>query len=130
MSSRARHSFVTRVRQRLTSMHPAERRLAEFVLSFPGELASYTASELAALAFRGVAHDVEAVGAFSLPVEPLAVDQTEGPEPVDDLLELLGAQLPEQGPAAQVVGQTLGTDQRGTLVIDAGTAHDADSGPF
>lgn len=31
-------------------MHPAERRLADFVLNFPGELASYTASELAGLA--------------------------------------------------------------------------------
>lgn len=31
-------------------MHPTERRLADFLLSFPGELASYTATELAQLA--------------------------------------------------------------------------------
>lgn len=44
------HSFLTRVRQSLPGLHPAERRLGEFVCDFPGELASYSASELADLA--------------------------------------------------------------------------------
>lgn len=43
-------SFLTRIRNELHKMHPAERRLAEFVLNFPGEIASYSASELARLA--------------------------------------------------------------------------------
>lgn len=43
-------SFLARVRSRLGDLHPAERRLADFVLDFPGELASYSASELAHLA--------------------------------------------------------------------------------
>jgi DNA-binding MurR/RpiR family transcriptional regulator len=43
-------SFLTRVRQNLSSFHPMERQLAEFVLDFPGDLPSYAASELAALA--------------------------------------------------------------------------------
>lgn len=43
-------SFLTRVRQNLGAFHPMERRLAEFVLDFPGDLPSYAASELAALA--------------------------------------------------------------------------------
>jgi len=43
-------SFLTRVRQALPTLHPAERRLGEFVCDFPGELASYSASELATLA--------------------------------------------------------------------------------
>ena len=43
-------SFLSRVRQNLTAFHPMERRLAEFVLDFPGDLASYAASELARLA--------------------------------------------------------------------------------
>jgi DNA-binding MurR/RpiR family transcriptional regulator len=43
-------SFLTRVRQALPSLHPAERRLGEFVCDFPGELASYSGSELAQLA--------------------------------------------------------------------------------
>ena len=43
-------SFLQRIRAELHQMHPTERRLADFVLSFPGELASYTASELARLA--------------------------------------------------------------------------------
>ncbi|MBD3896372.1 MurR/RpiR family transcriptional regulator [Halomonas sp. ML-15] len=43
-------SFVTRVRMALPNLHPTERRLAEFILEFPGELASYTASELSGLA--------------------------------------------------------------------------------
>lgn len=43
-------SFLQRIRRELHQMHPTERRLANFVLSFPGELASYTASELARLA--------------------------------------------------------------------------------
>jgi DNA-binding MurR/RpiR family transcriptional regulator len=43
-------SFLTRVRQNLAAFHPMERQLAEFVLDFPGDLPSYAASELAALA--------------------------------------------------------------------------------
>lgn len=42
--------FVSRVRQRLGDYPPMERRLAEFILDFPGDLASYSASELAGLA--------------------------------------------------------------------------------
>jgi DNA-binding MurR/RpiR family transcriptional regulator len=43
-------SFLTRVRHALPSLHPAERRLGDFVCDFPGELASYSGSELAQLA--------------------------------------------------------------------------------
>lgn len=43
-------SFLFRVREALPELHPAERRLGEFVCDFPGELASYSAQELAALA--------------------------------------------------------------------------------
>lgn len=43
-------SFLTRVRDALPDLHPAERRLGDFVCDFPGELASYSAQELAALA--------------------------------------------------------------------------------
>jgi DNA-binding MurR/RpiR family transcriptional regulator len=44
------NSFVSRVRRLLNDLPVTERRLAEFSLDFPGELASYTASELAKLA--------------------------------------------------------------------------------
>jgi DNA-binding MurR/RpiR family transcriptional regulator len=44
------HSFIGRIRERLGDLPPTERRLGEFLLDFPGELASYTASELARLA--------------------------------------------------------------------------------
>lgn len=50
MTDAAEMSFLTRVRQNLAAFHPMERRLAEFVLDFPGDLPSYAASELAALA--------------------------------------------------------------------------------
>jgi len=43
-------SFVARIRDALPGLHPSERRLAEVVLNFPGDLASYTATELAQLA--------------------------------------------------------------------------------
>lgn len=43
-------SFLFRVRQAIPQLHPAEKRLGEFVCDFPGELASYSAQELAALA--------------------------------------------------------------------------------
>jgi DNA-binding MurR/RpiR family transcriptional regulator len=43
-------SFLARVRDGLDKLHPTEKKLAEFVLDFPGELASYSASELAQLA--------------------------------------------------------------------------------
>lgn len=49
MASKER-SFLFRVREALDELHPAERRLGDFVCDFPGELASYSASELAALA--------------------------------------------------------------------------------
>jgi len=42
--------FLFRVREALDTLHPAERRLGDFVCDFPGELASYSASELATLA--------------------------------------------------------------------------------
>jgi len=48
--STADKSFLARVRAALPTLHPAERRLGEFVCDFPGELASYSGSELAALA--------------------------------------------------------------------------------
>lgn len=43
-------SFVSRVRAALADLHPAERRLGDLLSDFPGEMASYSASELAALA--------------------------------------------------------------------------------
>jgi DNA-binding MurR/RpiR family transcriptional regulator len=42
-------SFLARIRDRLPETRRAERRLAEFLLDFPGELASYDAQELAKL---------------------------------------------------------------------------------
>ena len=41
-------TFVTRVKAALDGLPPSERHLAEFLLDFPGDLASYTATELAA----------------------------------------------------------------------------------
>jgi DNA-binding MurR/RpiR family transcriptional regulator len=43
-------SFLARVRGALPELPPAERRLGEMVSDFPGELASYSGAELAALA--------------------------------------------------------------------------------
>ncbi|MDP2079629.1 MAG: MurR/RpiR family transcriptional regulator [Pseudotabrizicola sp.] len=42
--------FLSRVRAALATLGPAERKLGDLVADFPGELASYNASELAALA--------------------------------------------------------------------------------
>ncbi|OYR21726.1 MurR/RpiR family transcriptional regulator [Brucella thiophenivorans] len=46
----AERSFLSRVRDVLDGLPPAEKRLGEFICDFPGELASYSASELATLA--------------------------------------------------------------------------------
>lgn len=43
-------SFLSRVRKILPDLHPAELKLGKLVCDFPGELASYSASELANLA--------------------------------------------------------------------------------
>jgi DNA-binding MurR/RpiR family transcriptional regulator len=43
-------SFVGRIRDSLDDLPSKERRLADFILDFPGDLASYSASELATLA--------------------------------------------------------------------------------
>lgn len=43
-------TFLSRIRASLSSLHPSERRLADTLLSFPGEVASYSATELAQLA--------------------------------------------------------------------------------
>lgn len=50
MSDTAVKSFVGRIREILHDLSPSERRLAEFALDFPGDLAGYTASELSSLA--------------------------------------------------------------------------------
>lgn len=49
-AARPAESFVRRVRALLDELSSTERRLADFLLEFPGELASYAASELASLA--------------------------------------------------------------------------------
>ncbi len=43
-------SYIARIRSVLHSLHPSERRLADTILNFPGEIASYSATELAQLA--------------------------------------------------------------------------------
>lgn len=50
MKSVVQKTFLGRIRAALPSLHPAERRLGEFLCDFPGELASYDAQELARLA--------------------------------------------------------------------------------
>ena len=50
MKAPLKRSFLSRVRMALPELHPAERRLGEFVCDFPGELASYDAQELARFA--------------------------------------------------------------------------------
>jgi DNA-binding MurR/RpiR family transcriptional regulator len=40
--------FLDRVRQSMDSLSAAERRIAECILDFPGDVASYNAAELAA----------------------------------------------------------------------------------
>ncbi|ODN69083.1 MurR/RpiR family transcriptional regulator [Methylobrevis pamukkalensis] len=43
-------SFLGRVNQALPTLHPAERKLGNMLCDFPGDLASYSSGELAALA--------------------------------------------------------------------------------
>ncbi|MGY6548499.1 MAG: MurR/RpiR family transcriptional regulator [Roseinatronobacter sp.] len=50
MSDAPSRSYVSRIRAALPELHPSERRLADTILSFPGEIASYSATELAQLA--------------------------------------------------------------------------------
>lgn len=50
MATVSGRSFLARVRESLETLPTAERRLGEFLCDFPGELASYSASELAGLA--------------------------------------------------------------------------------
>lgn len=50
MASASETSFVTRIRDATPRMHRSELRLAEAILHFPGQLASYTATELARMA--------------------------------------------------------------------------------
>lgn len=50
MSKTSSGSYIARIRAALPSLHPTERRLADTILSFPGEIASYSATELALLA--------------------------------------------------------------------------------
>lgn len=50
MKKTSSRSFISRVRASMRDLHPSERRLAETVLNFPGDMAGYTASEVADLA--------------------------------------------------------------------------------
>lgn len=50
MDQPSKSSFLSRIREALPELHPAEKRLGELLCDFPGELASYDAQELARLA--------------------------------------------------------------------------------
>lgn len=50
MKKPSSHSFISRVRSSMADLHPTERRLAETLLSFPGDMAGYTATEVAKVA--------------------------------------------------------------------------------
>jgi len=50
MPSTQAPTFLSRIRSALPDLHPSERRLADTLLSFPGEIASYSATELSQLA--------------------------------------------------------------------------------
>lgn len=50
MPKESQRSFLGRIRDALPHLRPAERRLGELLCDFPGELASYSATELAGLA--------------------------------------------------------------------------------
>lgn len=50
MSEDPSKPFLARVTDVLPKLHPSERKLAELVLDFPGEMAGYTATEIAELA--------------------------------------------------------------------------------
>ncbi len=50
MDQASRGSLVARVHAARAAFHPSERRLADLILDFPGDLASYTATEVAQLA--------------------------------------------------------------------------------
>lgn len=50
MASAARTSFIARIRDATPNMHRSELRLAEAILHFPGQISSYTATEIAQMA--------------------------------------------------------------------------------
>ncbi|MFT7311361.1 MAG: DNA-binding MurR/RpiR family transcriptional regulator, partial [Paracoccaceae bacterium] len=50
MSLDPKLSFEARIQRALPDLHPSERRLADAILTFPGHLASYSATELAKIA--------------------------------------------------------------------------------
>ena len=50
MVSFPRTSFIARIRATTPQMHRSELRLAEAILNFPGQIASYSATELAQIA--------------------------------------------------------------------------------
>jgi DNA-binding MurR/RpiR family transcriptional regulator len=50
MAAASRTSFIARIRDARPSLHRSELRLAEAILHFPGQIASYTATELAQIA--------------------------------------------------------------------------------
>lgn len=50
MSTEPDKPFLARVTDALPDLHPSERKLADLVLDFPGEMAGYTATEIAELA--------------------------------------------------------------------------------
>ncbi|MEQ8366682.1 MAG: MurR/RpiR family transcriptional regulator [Roseicyclus sp.] len=50
MAPASKTSFLARIRDATPGLHPSELRLAEAILRFPGQLASYTATELSQMA--------------------------------------------------------------------------------
>lgn len=50
MNTRSSVSFVSRIQSALDTLHPTEKRLAEVFLNLPGQISSYSATELAQIA--------------------------------------------------------------------------------
>lgn len=50
MTSHQKSSFLARIHDASDRLHPSERQLADAILNFPGQIASYSATELAGIA--------------------------------------------------------------------------------
>ena len=122
MSEPRKSSFISRIRGSTDTLHPSEKRLADAILNFPGQIASYSATELAQLAQVSnatVTRFVRKIGyaSFDEARQAVRAEQMDGAA----LLRVANDDTPQDGLAARYVEQSRLNVERSLLQITDAT---------
>jgi DNA-binding MurR/RpiR family transcriptional regulator len=119
MSPAPKTSFLTRIRKVTPEFHPSEKRLADAIVHFPGQLAGYTATEIAKLAGVSnatVTRFVRKIGyaSFEEARQAVRAEQVAGTA----LFRVGGDGTPSQGLVARHLAQCHGNLEQSLATLD------------